>query len=155
MNKETARNALFNNWQNDRDTSTDGRWTHRLIPNVRRWVDRKFGEVTYHITQVLSVHGCFAAYLNRFGIQESTVCEQCGVVPDDAEHGVFHCDAWTSWRRTACIELGTTELTPDNLVDTMLSSVKSWAMVSDLIRRIMSTRESEERRRQRRPVNTP
>jgi hypothetical protein len=155
LNKETAMNTLFNNWQNDWDISTDGRWTYRLIPNVRRWVSRKFGEVTYHLTQVLSGHGCFAAYLNRFGIQESIVCEQCGAAPDDAEHGVFYCDAWANWRRMACIELGITELTPDNLVDIMMSSADGWAMVSDLIGRIMSTRESEERIRQRIPVDTP
>jgi len=148
QDKEAARRALLVHWQNEWDIGTEGRWTHSVIGNVKKWVTRSFGEVNFHMAQVLSGHGCFAAYLARFHIQESIVCEQCGAFPDDAEHGFFKCDAWENWRRQACVELGIGELTKENLMDTMLTSKRSWTIVSDLMKRIMSTREAEERRRQ-------
>ncbi|XP_062542083.1 uncharacterized protein LOC134210074 [Armigeres subalbatus] len=37
----------------------NGRWTHRLIPNLSTWMNRKHGEVNFHLTQFLSGHGCF------------------------------------------------------------------------------------------------
>lgn len=47
-------------WQRRWDSSTKGRWTHTLIPKISLWVTRKHGETDYHLTQVLSGHGCFA-----------------------------------------------------------------------------------------------
>ncbi|GBP14366.1 hypothetical protein EVAR_98823_1 [Eumeta japonica] len=43
-----------------------GRWTHRLIPQIDFWLNRNHGEVNYYLTQMLSGHGCFRAYLHRF-----------------------------------------------------------------------------------------
>lgn len=107
--------------------------------------------VCFHTTQILTGHGCFAAYLKRFGIQASKACDQCGFSPDDAEHAFFKCDAWENWRRGICAEIDVDELTPENLVNIMISSPSNWTIISRLISRIMSTREREERRRQSQP----
>lgn len=96
------------------------------------------------MTQVLTGHGCFAAYK----IQDSERCARCGFAPDDAEHGFFACDAWENWRRRTCAELGVDAISPDNLVDVMLTSPLNWKLVSQLITKIMTERESEERARQ-------
>jgi len=43
------------------------------------------------------------------------------------------------------------ELTPENLIDTMLSSLTIWTSITILISRIMKTWEEEERTRQGKP----
>jgi len=134
-------------WQTEWDSSKKGRWTHVLIPNIGPWISRRHGQINYHLTQVLSGHGCFAADLKRFGKLDSAECWYCGNPADDAEHTVFACDAWHARRRQA--EMATeTELTPDNLIPTMLASKENWDIVSELIVGIMKKKEAEERRRQ-------
>ncbi|CAB0042137.1 unnamed protein product [Trichogramma brassicae] len=52
-------------WQTQWSATTKGRWTHRLIPSIAAWIERRHGEVNYHLTQLLSGHGCFRSYLCR------------------------------------------------------------------------------------------
>lgn len=151
--KKTARSNLFSEWQREWEVAREGRWTHRLIRDLNRWCGRNFGEVSFHLTQVLTGHGCFAAYLKRFGIQESDSCAQCGTSPDDPEHAIFQCDAWENWRRSTCAQLDIETLSPDNVISTMLKSAVNWTAISKLLQRIMSTREAEERERQRISAN--
>ena len=48
------RRSSIDRWQMLWDASTKGRWTHRLIPQVDVWLNRKHGEVNYYLTQMLS-----------------------------------------------------------------------------------------------------
>ncbi|KAH8336648.1 hypothetical protein KR074_001673, partial [Drosophila pseudoananassae] len=57
--REDAKERSLTAWQDCWDASTKGRWTHTLIPNLRRWVLRSHGQVDFYLTQVLSGHGCF------------------------------------------------------------------------------------------------
>jgi len=84
--REEARGDLIENWSREWERCSEGRWTYKIIGDIGKWVSRKFGEVTFHTTQVLTGHGCFAAYLRRFHLQESDRCALCGYAPDDAEH---------------------------------------------------------------------
>lgn len=51
------------------------------------------GSLSFHVSQVLTGHGCFGAYLNKYCDLASEACAQCGVTPDSPEHAVFGCDA--------------------------------------------------------------
>ncbi|XP_058466317.1 uncharacterized protein LOC131439391 [Malaya genurostris] len=42
--KAAARTDSLAKWKQQWDKAVNGRWTHRLIPNVSAWVDRKHGE---------------------------------------------------------------------------------------------------------------
>ncbi|XP_072384464.1 uncharacterized protein [Diabrotica undecimpunctata] len=42
-------------------------WTKSLIPNLRRRMDCVHRRLDYFLTQMLIGHGCFRAYLYRFG----------------------------------------------------------------------------------------
>ncbi|KMQ82650.1 reverse transcriptase [Lasius niger] len=53
LRTEERRNSLHR-WQLLWDASTNGRWTHRLIPQVDVWKNRSHGEVNYYLTQMLS-----------------------------------------------------------------------------------------------------
>ena len=63
-----VRAESLSEWQRRWDLSVKGRWTHRLIPDLKTWLDRRQGEVNYYLTQFLTGHGCFRAYLHRFKI---------------------------------------------------------------------------------------
>lgn len=138
---------ILDAWQAEWDSSTKGRWTHVLIPNIGPWVDRHHGEVNYHLTQALSGHGCFAADLKRFGKLDTAECWFCGNPVDDAEHTLFACDAWHARRRQAEMAIKK-ELNADSLIPTMLASKENWDIVSDMIAEILKKKEEEERRRQ-------
>uniref|UniRef100_A0A2S2NL09 Retrovirus-related Pol polyprotein from type-1 retrotransposable element R1 n=1 Tax=Schizaphis graminum TaxID=13262 RepID=A0A2S2NL09_SCHGA len=46
---------ILDAWQTEWDSSTKGRWTQVLIPNIGPWIDRRHGEVNYDLTQALSL----------------------------------------------------------------------------------------------------
>ncbi|CAI6367559.1 unnamed protein product [Macrosiphum euphorbiae] len=143
-----AREQLMESWKRQWANSEKGRWTHRLIRDVGKWYNRNHGDVSFHLSQVLSGHGCFNEYLLRIGKVNTDECSQCGSAPDSPEHAIFQCDAWHHWRVEVCVYLEIEELSPDNLIETMLESNATWQRISSLIGRIMRTREEEERRRQ-------
>lgn len=152
LDKQSARRNLIAKWQEEwANDLANGRWTFKLIGQLDKWLSRSHGDVTFHITQVLTGHGCFGSYLHRFHLQDTDICAQCGHTPDDVEHGVFKCDAWENWRRQACGEIGVPEIRPDNLIGLMLSSPTRWKIIGSLITRIMMTREKDERARQHQP----
>jgi len=142
-----AREASQALWQTRWDASGKGRWTHRLIPHIVPWITRKHGEVNFHLTQFFTSHGCFPAYLHRFGKLDSPVCWYCGLEADDANHTVFVCDAWETRRSRVNTALNTT-ISPDNIVPIMLRDKNSWNAVSSFIHEVMVKKEDEERRRQ-------
>lgn len=137
-------------WQHRWDSSSKGRWTHRLIPDVKKWLSRRHGEVNFHLTQALSGHGCFSAYLHRFGKLDSPECWYCGHHSDDAFHTVFVCDAWHNQRNTVEKLLNVT-LKPENMSEIMMRNKENWDTISSFIHTIMSCKENEERRRQAAP----
>jgi len=152
--KSVAREELMRRWQTAWEASAKGRWTYRLIRELAPWCRRQHGEVSFHLSQVLTGHGCFGEYLRRFGKADSDRCALCGAAPDGAEHAVFYCDAFHRWRAEACVYLDVDQLLPENLTEIMLRSNSDWQTVSALIGRIMTTRENEERARQQAPGGT-
>ncbi|OXU28674.1 hypothetical protein TSAR_015410 [Trichomalopsis sarcophagae] len=61
----------YRQWQQRWDSASEGRWTHRIIPDISRWSSRKHGFTTFHLTQVLTGHGCFRSYLYRIKTPKS------------------------------------------------------------------------------------
>lgn len=93
-----ATHDLMATWQEQWNTSNKGRWTHSLISDINAWYSRKHGLIDFHMTQALTGHGCFAAYLKKYGKLTSKECWYCGHNIDDAYHTVFQCDAWSARR---------------------------------------------------------
>lgn len=145
------RSETMRRWQAEWDDGTEGRWTRRLIQDVAAWTNRRHGTVDFHMTQVLSGHGCFGFYLHRFKKLEQPLCVDCQDPRDDAEHAIFDCDRWWSPRRALEVAIGR-QFKPETFVNAMLESRENWAVVKEFINRIMATREEEERERQRRQV---
>ncbi|XP_054272570.1 UDP-glycosyltransferase UGT5-like [Macrosteles quadrilineatus] len=61
------RTRTYQLWQEGWEQETRGLWTRRLIQQVQPWVDRRYGEVDFYLTQFLTGHGFFRSYLFRMG----------------------------------------------------------------------------------------
>ena len=86
---------LVEKWQARWHGDQSRRWTHRLIPELTTWLDRKHGQVGFYLAQALSGHGCFNAYLKRFKKRDDESCSYCGSFVDNAEHSRFACAGWS------------------------------------------------------------
>ena len=78
---EEARDIVLDRWQHDWDCTEKGKWTRRLIGQIRPWTERKHGEVNYHITQFLTEHLFFLAYHYKVGKVSSPACVYCKAAP--------------------------------------------------------------------------
>lgn len=132
----------LNLWQERWQSEVE--WTQRLIPDLRSYVNRKWGVLYYFLTQGLTGHGCFKAYLYHFKRARDDACVQCGGC-DTAEHTIFECDRWARARTRVCMRVGE-KLSPDNMAGKMLEFEEGWNVISGFIGGIMKTKEEEERR---------
>ncbi|XP_046663108.1 uncharacterized protein LOC124356008 [Homalodisca vitripennis] len=89
-NSEEARTAAkketLREWQDRWTLGETGRWTERLIPNINVWISRKHGDTDFFLTQLLTEHGQFNAYLFKMGLCTTQTCKYCPDKIDDAEH---------------------------------------------------------------------
>ena len=133
------RRRVVEKWQMRRHGDQSGRWTHRLIPELATWLDRKHGQVGFYLAQALSGHGCFNAYLKRFKKRDDVSCRYCGSLAENVEHTLFICARWGAEReavgRAVCAPL-----TPDTMVSLMLQSKQIWMLIESFVTLVMKTR---------------
>lgn len=143
------RSVTMEAWQERWSSEEKGSWTRRLIPDVRAWCARSHGLTTdFHLTQFLSGHGCFGQYLHRIRKADTPRCVDCLSPLDDAEHAFFVCDRW--WRRRMELKAEIDDpFTPETVVGKMLQSRSNWTAVVRFVKEVLTTREEEERARQR------
>ena len=55
MASTRAHSDSMDAWQERYENDQTGRWTHRLIPDLRAWMERQYGEVDYYLIQFLTV----------------------------------------------------------------------------------------------------
>lgn len=60
------------------------RTVEAIRPCLAEWLNWAQGEVNFHMTQVLTGHGCFDDYLRRIGREFTTACHHCTAVSDTA-----------------------------------------------------------------------
>ena len=135
-------------WQTQWSTTTKGRWTHRLIPSIAAWIERRHGEVNYHLTQLLSGHGCFRSYLCRTKNDTSSSCPTCHPAVEDVEHVIFHCPRFTV-EREELYRLANRPLKPETFVGFMLENERNWEATSSFASSVMTRLRSEEKARRR------
>lgn len=64
-----------------------------ILPKFTEWIERKYGGLGFHMTQLITGHGCFNDYLMRIGKVASNMCDQCGGGVDTAQHNLQECPA--------------------------------------------------------------
>lgn len=129
-------------------------WTRVLIPPdlLCRWVSRTHGEMSFHLTQLMTGHGCFNWFLQRINRAPSAGCSHCGPpdgygeAVDDAHHTLARCEAFRGERERLSDAIGAFD--PGGLVPKMLESPANWEAVARFAREVMSAKEAAERARQ-------
>lgn len=140
--KKEARTRLVEKWQRTWDTDNKGRWTHRLVPDIKTWIGRQHGELCFHLTQAFTGHGAFRSYLLRIRKVDSEVCPSCPNLVDNAEHTIFYCTKFARERLNLEEEVGR-RISAENLLSIMLESESNWKKIESLIRNIMETKTEE------------
>ncbi|CAD7080109.1 unnamed protein product [Hermetia illucens] len=151
--KKAERERSINRWQERWERSGKGRWTHRLIPAIKEWLERRHGEINYNLTQFLTGHGGYLQYLHRFKLETSPDYPNCNRVREDPEHVFFHCPRFVEERKNLEETLGEV-LVPENLVRRMLACREDWdAINSMVVTNHSELRKAEETRKAR--LRTP
>lgn len=141
--RKDIRSDMVAIWQERWDRLTErAAWTKTLIPNIVRWIQRKHGEIDFHLTQFLTSHGCFVNYLARIGKKENSLCWFCDD-NDSPEHTAFICPRWERNRMIVELEIGET-VTVDNVIPLMLDRKEYWDTINKYIRTIMQAKEKYE-----------
>ncbi|KAF6205641.1 hypothetical protein GE061_019814 [Apolygus lucorum] len=99
------------------------------------------------LTQFLSGHGLFYAYLHKTGKVRSPKCPNCQEnQDDDAFHTFFECMRWTGVRNCLRekLHLAAKDTTPEAVKGKMLESEKNWTTVADYVEKIMNKKILQE-----------
>jgi hypothetical protein len=146
---QDRRARTIERWQQEWDNGETGRWTRRLIPDLRAWQSREHGEVTYHLTQALSGHGCFQEYLWRRQRASRPNCLLCtSEEKDDAEHTLLRCEFFQEERRQLMSDMDW-NLSLEDLVPKMLDGGEEWARIGGFVGGVIGRKEALERTRAR------
>lgn len=149
-NKANERTRTLEHWQAQWETEGRGRWTARMIADVRPWIQRRHGEVNYYLTQLLSGHGYFFQFLHKIGKVATSECPYGDAEADTACHTFFECQRWQQQREELTQNIGYVE--PETLATVMLHSQTNWSSVENFARTILKKKHTETLdRREREP----
>lgn len=146
--RRMERALMFRQWSihiNSRRNPFGLRIRNAVAPVFLEWMghSNKWG-CNFHLTQILSRHGCFADYLHRINREETNVCFHCGQEIDTAQHTLSECTAWHTERSELCQIVGP-DLTIASVIRSMLSSEDKWNAVRRYCDTVMSQKEEAER----------
>lgn len=132
------------------DKSTAGvRTRDAILPVWDEWMDRRHGNLSFHLTQLLTGHGVFYTYLRRIGKANTDICPHCDDnLPDTLEHTLVQCQAWKEERKelTDKLTITTDILTLRLMVSEMVKSKEGWSAAHTFAERVMYEKEEQERR---------
>lgn len=115
-----------------------------IQPRLTDWAVRKWGELSFRTTQILTGHGCFGAYLYRIDREDSAVCHHCGAAEDTAQHTYEECPAWGQLRAELSHKIGW-DLSLRGTIDSMLETKEQWNSVVGFCDKVMAQKEEAER----------
>jgi len=113
---------IVRHWQALWDTTPKAAWTRRLIPDVSRWWRYGLRQVSYHMAQALTGHGCFQQYLWTRGRARTPSCVHCPAAVDDVEHTLFLCSFWDEERSVLTRTLGR-PARPEDVIDLLCGPI--------------------------------
>lgn len=127
-------------------------WTLTLVPpgQLSRWAGRLHAEMSFHLTQLITGHGCFNRFLNGIGHARLPGCLHCGASgepgeEDDAFHTLMRCEAFEGNREflVRVIEL----FDPEGKVPLMIENRANCEAVAGFVTYVMTAKDGYERSR--------
>ncbi|XP_025160570.1 uncharacterized protein LOC112589899 [Harpegnathos saltator] len=132
-----------------------GRKTAEAVrPCLPELAGRRRCELSYHLVQVLTSHGCFGKYLHRIGKELTTRCHHCPVLMDTALHTLAACPAWSEERCVLAGAMGRQggDISLPRLVQSMCGSEEGWETAASFCKDVMSKEAAEREHRPHSPV---
>lgn len=121
-----------------------------IRPVLLQWVGRKHGHISFHLTQLLTGHGTFAAFFHRIGKETTDECRHCGLERDTAQHTLRACPAWGGGvQRATLIGVVGPDLSLPHLITEMLESKDKWRAASKFALEVLTLKIEAERKRER------
>ncbi|KAJ8939102.1 hypothetical protein NQ314_011233 [Rhamnusium bicolor] len=114
--------------EQDEDQEEEEEQQEEVFEDITVWYNRTHGEVDSWLTQVMTSHGSFQAYLKRISKSDDDTCIYCHEEPDDACHTLFRCNKWREQRERMEATFGQ-ELRPGNLIHNMIEDTHKWRTV--------------------------
>jgi len=118
-----------------------------ILPHLDQWMSRSWGGTSFHMTQLLTGHGCFGTFLKRIGKTDDAGCPFCHREEDSAEHTIRRCPEWDSERSDLSRVVGP-DLTLTNIVRGISNSREGWIAFSKFAEAVMRRKENAERARE-------
>lgn len=118
-----------------------------ISPRFSDWVERRKGGLSFHLTQLITGHGCFNDYLKWIGKRDSNQCDQCGEGEDTAQHNLEDYAAWSIQRAELTRIIGG-DLTLTAVIGAILGSEEAWRAVNIYATDIMRRKEEAERQKE-------
>lgn len=147
--KMVLKRQTLNRWKGQLEIAETGEWTRLLVHDLGRWTGRPHGQMDFHLTQIMSGHGCFGKYLFKIKRAGGQECCHCPALMDDAAHTLLECPAWDEQRGRLSRSIGRIEVS--TLVEKMLRDRSSWEAVKRFANEVMLRKEEAERTRQGQP----
>ncbi|XP_024872446.1 uncharacterized protein LOC112455007 [Temnothorax curvispinosus] len=144
--RQEAATALLAKWEEylDNPALPGRRVVSAVRPVLEDWVNRRGRGLTFHMTQVLTGHGCFGEYLCRIDKERTTQCHHCAQAVDSAQHTLEHCPAWAEERRVLRASVGE-DLSLPAIVAAMVEREQNWRAVASFCGGVMAAKEEAER----------
>lgn len=144
-----ARKYAVIEWVNRLETPSGGLRTVEAIRSILIiWLQRRHGNLTFRLTQVLSGHGCFGKYLCQVAKRErNTRCHHCDCPIDTAQHTLEDCPAWGEQREVLTGIVGR-DLSLSTVLGQMCQNVDMWNAVQTYCEEVMLQKEAAERQRE-------
>jgi len=105
---------------------------------------RSWGGISFHVTQLLTGHGCFGTYWHRIGKEVDPSCWQCSSGCDSPEHTLEWCPVWGVQRAELCEVVGPDVSLP-TVVRRMCKEKAAWVALARFATCVMSRKEEAER----------
>lgn len=116
--------------------------------NFEEWMERRYGGINYHFTQLLTDHSYFNAYLQRMRKMESAICVYCRRAIDNVEHTMMECEEW-NLDRDALKAAINSAVNTESIV-TALCSEEGWQAVNRFAQQVIGKKEEDEKIEQQR-----
>ena len=154
--RSRVRQEEFRHWQERLPHARTGlRVVEAIGLILDEWMVRGGGGLSFHMTQVLSGHGCFGEYMHeRVGREASTKCHHCPEGRDTAQHTLESCPAWADKRRALTARIGG-NLDLPTVVRRMVSGKEYWDAMASFCDAIMSRKQAAKRAREDDPGAVP
>lgn len=115
-----------------------------ILKWFEEWMRRNHGGMNYHLTQLVTGHGCFNAYLQRMKKIESPMCTYCRIHIDNAEHTLMGCEEWNVERDTLELALDR-PINVESMVRAICGSKENWQAVNAFAQGVLSRKEEDEK----------